>query len=133
MKYNFDEVVDRIHEPGSYSIKWADNPFVRQFIGAPDPLPENRISYFTADMDFRCPPGVKNALQVVLDHDIFGYSGFDDDYYKAVTGWFKRRFDWEFSEDSIFYAHGTHEGIAQMIRDFTQVGEGVMLFTPSYG
>ena len=133
MKYNFDEVVDRIHEPGSYSIKWADNELIRQFIGAKDALPEDRISYFTADMDYRCAPGVKAALQVVLDHDIFGYSGPDKAYFEAVQGWFKRRFDWEFPLDSIFIAHGTHEGIADIIKRFTNEGDGVLLFTPSYG
>lgn len=133
MKYNFDEFIDRSNDPGSYSVKWADNPNVRKFIGAPNELPKDRISYYIADMDYACPPTVQAALKQVLDHGIYGYSGFDEDYYKAVTGWFKRRFGWEFSEDSIYYAHGTHEGIAELIRKFTQVGEGVLLFTPSYG
>lgn len=133
MKYNFDEVVDRINEPGSYSIKWADNEFIRSFIGAKDPLADDRISYFTADMDFRCPPAIKEGMQVVLDHDIFGYSAPDQAYFESVCGWFKRRFDWEFSPESVFIAHGTHEGIADLIPTFTKEGEGVLLLTPSYG
>ena len=132
MKYNFDEVVDRINEPGTYSIKWADNAMIRKFIGAKEALAPDRISYFTADMDFRCPPAVKEALQVVLDHDIFGYSAPDQEYFEAVCGWFKRRFDWEFSPESVFIAHGTHEGIRDLIPIYTKEGDGVMLFTPSY-
>ena len=59
MKYDFDQVVDRIHAPYSYSIKWAgDGPageLIKGMCGLEE-LPEDRISLFTADMDFKCPP-----------------------------------------------------------------------------
>ena len=49
MKYNFDEVVDRVHEDGSYSSKWSNNErMAKMFLT--DKLPEDRLCFFLADM-----------------------------------------------------------------------------------
>lgn len=132
MKYNFDEVVDRINELGSYSIKWADNKIIRNFFGTENPLPTDRISFFTADMDYRCSPAIQKALMEVAKHNIYGYSSPNEEYYDAVINWFSRRFDWKFNRDSIFLCHGTHDGISQLIKKFSKPGDGIILLTPSY-
>lgn len=133
MKYDFDEIIDRAGEPGSYSNKWARDGFMSRMYGFPEGFPEDRICYFVADMDYRCPPGVQNKLREVLDHGIFGYTSAPKEYYKAVTGWFARRFDWHFSEQSIHIHHGTHTGIQELIKRYTAPGDGILLFVPSYG
>ena len=71
MKYNFDEVVDRIHEEGSYSVKWADGPWIASAFKG-EPAPEDRLCFFTADMDYRCAPEIVEAVQTVAKHGIFG-------------------------------------------------------------
>ena len=55
----FDNVVER---RGTDSSKWGKYDGV-------DVLP-----FWVADMDFRAPPFIREALQQRLDHGIFGYS-----------------------------------------------------------
>ena len=62
MKYNFDEIVDRTHEAGSYSSKWSDNERMKAMFMA-DELPEDRLCFFLADMDFRCSPAIIEAVK----------------------------------------------------------------------
>ena len=133
MKYNFDEVVLRQSEPGSYSSKWDPNGFIAQRMGFPEGLPEDRICYFLADMDYRCPPGIQAKMQEVINHNVYGYTSVPKEYYKAICDWYARRFDWHFSEDSIILHHGTHTAVAELVKRYTKEGDGVILFTPSYG
>lgn len=129
MKYNFEEIVDRVHEPFSYSAKWSAK--MGALIGAKD-FPEDRICVETADMDFRCAPCITEALVKTAQHGIFGYSVAPDAYFEAVSGWFKRRFDWEFSPNNVFIHAGTHAAIAEIIKKFTKEGDGVIVLTPCY-
>ena len=57
MKYNFDEIIDR---EGTDSVKWDD---YKKRWNRDDLLP-----LWVADMDFRTPPFVINALKERLDH-----------------------------------------------------------------
>ncbi len=129
MKYNFDEVIDRIHDPYSYSAKWSEKMGSLFGFG---PFPEDRICVETADMDFRCPPCIIDALVKTAQHGIFGYSVAPDAYYKAVSGWFRRRFDWEINPKHIFIHAGTHAAISDIMKNFTKEGDGIVVLTPCY-
>lgn len=136
MKYDFDQVVDRIHAPYSYSIKWAgDGPageLIKGMCGLEE-LPEDRISLFTADMDFKCPPQLTEALVKTAQHGIFGYSSTPKSYYEAVSRWFADRFDWHFSPDNVILgSNATHDLLARCVKTFTKEGEGVIVLLPSY-
>lgn len=63
MKYNFDEVIER---RGTDSVKWDG---VENVWGRKDLLP-----MWVADMDFRTPPFVMDALRRRLDHEVLGYT-----------------------------------------------------------
>ena len=53
-------------------------------------MTEESLPLFTADMDFPVPQPVIDALHKTVDHRIFGYSVFPDEYYEAVINWFKK-------------------------------------------
>ncbi len=131
MKYNFDEVVDRIHEEGSYSVKWADGPWVASAFKG-EPAPDDRLCFFTADMDFRCAPEIVEAVQTVAKHGIFGYSAAPNTYYEAVIRWMKDRFDWEVKQEEIHCAHGAHAAVVEAIDKLTKPGAGVIVPLPTY-
>jgi cystathionine beta-lyase len=134
MKYNFDEVIDRRHDPYSYSVKWASHPILIKMLGV-DKIDDDCIPVFTADMDFRCAQPIIDAMHRVADHGIFGYSGhwFVPDYYAAITNWFKRRHNWEIHPEEIMYVNGTVEALKQVILAFTEPGDGVIIQRPVYG
>lgn len=127
MKYNFDEIIDRAHDKYSYSLKWSES----KLMGL-DYFPEDRICLQTADMDFKTAPAVIEAMEGVAKHGIYGYSGLNDDYRKAVVDWYHRRQDWNFEMEDITFTPGTHTGIAECIKRLTKPGDGVIVLVPSY-
>ena len=70
MVFNFDEVVDR---RGTNSMKWDTGPRFMGRLGT-ERFDEDTISVYTADMDFRCPPSVKEEIMKVVEHNIYGYT-----------------------------------------------------------
>ena len=57
-----------------------------------------------ADMDFKAPPAVLEALRRRLDHGVFGYEAVPDSLLPALTRWLKRRHGWEVDEGHILRA-----------------------------
>lgn len=131
MKYNFDEVVDRIHEPGSYSSKWASNERMAAMF-LTDKLPEDRLALYLADMDFRCAPEIIDALIAEAKHGIFGYTQAPDEYFEAVCAWNKRRFGIDVKPEDISIAHGAHTAIVNVVQKLTKEGDGVIIPQPTY-
>ena len=62
--YDFDEVIDR---RGTHAMKW-DMIAARSGIEADDAIP-----MWVADMDFRAPPGVTEALREEIERGTHGY------------------------------------------------------------
>ena len=129
MNYQFDEVVDRAHDPYSFSGKWGN--WAARSLGL-DKLPDDAICLQTADMDFKAAPEIIEDLKKVAEHGIFGYSMMDDRYTDAVRGWFHDRFGWDFPAEDIVYTAGTHTAVAECVKRLTNPGEGVIVTTPCY-
>jgi cysteine-S-conjugate beta-lyase len=128
VKYNFDEIVNR---RGTYSIKWDGGELIKN-LGLTDRYDEDTIPLFTADMDLPVPQPLIDALHKTVDHRIFGYSVFPDEYFEAVQHWFKKRHDWEFQKEEIVYSPGTVHALNVAVRAFTQPGDGVIIQRPVY-
>ena len=132
MKFDFDEVVDR-HGTGSSKWEFGEQLVAR---GITDRFDEDTIPLFTADMDFRCPPSVKEEILKVAEHNLYGYSGLDinvtKDYFDAIINWFKDKFDWDITPEEITYVNGTVEAVGVAIKAFTKEGEGVLINRPIY-
>jgi len=121
MKYDFDSVISRY---GTNSIKWD---FTKERFGDKDILPMS-----IADMDFRAPQPVIDALQKVVDYGIFGYTGVNQSYYEAFIGWMKRRHSWEIEKDWVVISPGVMPTIDTLIQTFTKSGDQVIVQTPVY-
>ncbi len=70
MKYNFDEIVDR---KNTSCVKWD---FAEKFFEAKDLLP-----MWVADMDFKTPDFIVEAVKKRAAHEIYGYTVRPDSYY----------------------------------------------------
>ena len=132
MKYEFDEIIDRIHDPYSFSFKWKSPSYILDDLGVKE-VREDVICLETADMDFKTAPEIIEDLKKLADHGIYGYSAIPDEYYEAVCDWYKRRQDWKFSKEDIIYCPGTHNAVAVCVKLYTKPGEGVIVLTPCYG
>ncbi|MCB1405192.1 MAG: pyridoxal phosphate-dependent aminotransferase [Rhodobacteraceae bacterium] len=120
---NFDEIIDR---RGTHSAKWD---MMQDLFGV---SPEDGISMWVADMDFRPPQVVQDALQKMLDIGVYGYFGGDADYKHAIQWWMKTRHGWDIDPAHVFTTHGLVNGTGLCVQAFTDPGDGVVLFTPVY-
>lgn len=120
---NFDEIIDRHN---THSVKWD---MMEKIYGVPA---SDGLSMWVADMDFRPPACVQEALQKMLDHGVYGYFGDDGAYRAAIGWWMENRHGWKIEPDWIFTTHGLVNGTAMCVDTFTRPGDGVVLFTPVY-
>ena len=120
-KYNFDEIVPR---EGTNCIKYDAREKV---FGSADVLP-----LWVADMDFRTPDFIVDAIKKRTEHEIFGYSFKSDSYYKSVIDWMKRRHNWDISKGQISSSPGVVAGLTIAIETFSKPGDGVVVQPPVY-
>ncbi len=119
----FDDLIER---RGTNCGKWDK---MEQIYGVPA---EDGLAMWVADMDFRPPQVVSDALRGMLDPGIFGYYGNDDGYRRAICSWMETRHSWQVDPSWIFTTHGLVNGTGMCVDAFTDPGDGVVLFTPVY-
>jgi len=120
-KYNFDEIIDR---RGTNAIK-VDA--LAERYGNADIIP-----LWVADMDFKSPPAVAEAIIERAKHGIFGYTSPSQGYYDSVINWIGRHHDWKIEQDWISFIPGIVKGIAFVIDCFTEKDHEVIIQPPVY-
>ncbi len=128
MKYNFDEIVNRRN---TYSLKWDGEELIKT-IGYTERYDQETIPLFTADMDLPVPQPLIDALHKTVDHRIFGYSVFPDEYFEAIQNWFKKRHNWTIKREEIVYSPGTVHALHVAVKALTNPGDGVIIQRPVY-
>ena len=116
---DFDELVNR-YTPEDIKYEKID--------GIDDLIP-----MWVADMDFRSPKEVIDSLVKVSQNGVFGYSEADESYDKALTDWFKRRYDWNVDPKTVLKLPGVVLGVSLSITALTKPGDSVLIFEPLYG
>ena len=120
---SFDQIIDR---RGTHCVKWDK---MEALYGV---SPDEGIAMWVADMEFRPPACVQDALQAMLDHGVYGYFGDESAYLGAICWWMENRHGWRVDPAAIFTTHGLVNGTAMCVDAFTAPGDGVVLFTPVY-
>ncbi|KAB7614791.1 pyridoxal phosphate-dependent aminotransferase [Amylibacter sp. SFDW26] len=120
---SFDEIIDRRN---THSSKWD---MMEPIYGV---SPDDGLAMWVADMDFKPPQCVLDAIIGMTDHGVFGYYADEASYRAAICGWMERRHNWAVDPESIFTAHGLGNGTALCTAAFTDPGDAVVLFTPVY-
>jgi cystathionine beta-lyase len=119
----FDEEIDR---HGTHSMKWD---MMEPIYGVPA---ADGLSMWVADMDFRPPDCVQDALARMVDHGIYGYFGDDAAYKDAIGWWMETRHGWKVDPAWITTTNGLVNGTGLCVDAFTDPGDGVVLMTPVY-
>ncbi len=117
----FDEIIERRN---TQSLKWDG---LNLNFGRDDLLP-----MWVADMDFRPPKKVIQALQQRVEHGIFGYTITTESVSQAINDWIRRRYAWEIDNDWILYSPGVVPSIKTAIEAFTEPDDQVLIQTPVY-
>src|SRR5512133_2717847 len=121
MDYNFDEIIER-RNTGCVKYDLLESVF-----GKKDILP-----FWVADMDFRSPSCVVDAIKEKADHAIYGYPVRTEEFYQSIIGWLSRRHGWEIDRSWILFTPGVVPAINLAIWAFTQPGEGIIIQHPFY-
>lgn len=121
MKYNFDEVIDR---NGTDSVKWDG---MEERWGRKDLIP-----MWVADMDFRTPPFVIEAIRKRLEHEVLGYTFACGEWAESIVRWLRERYGWSVGKEMLTFVPGIVRGLAFAIHCFTEKEDKVMVMSPVY-
>jgi cystathionine beta-lyase len=120
MRYNFDEIVNR---RDTNCEKW-DNCTDR--FGRNDLLP-----LWVADMDFKTPDFIIDALKQRLEHEVLGYQTRPESFYRSVESWLHQR-GWQIDRHKISFSPGVVPAINFAVNVFTDPGDKILINTPVY-
>lgn len=118
---NFDEEVDR------YNTNCLKYDF-KSYYNVPDDV----YPMWIADMDFRCCDEILNALHKKIDHGVFGYSKYDNTYFKAIQNWYKNNFDTDLKEEWLVQTPGVVFALATAVKALTNIDDHVLITNPVY-
>jgi len=119
--HTMDSIFDQVHERRhTDSQKW-------QKYAGQDILP-----MWVADMDFKAPEPVLQALHDRIDHGIFGYARPERGTIEAVLGMLQRNYDWAVEEEWLVWLPGLVVGLNITSRAFAEPGEKILTTTPIY-
>ncbi len=117
----FDTILDRHH---TNSVKWDT---LKKSYGTSDLLP-----LWVADMDFKAPLAVRQALSSYIDQGILGYTIYPDSLYNAIISWQKRRHDFAIEKEAILFNSGVVPSLSLAVQAYTNPGDAVMIHDPVY-
>jgi len=119
--YDFDEVYNRV---GTNTVKW-DNAAERHSGGLD-------VGMGIADMDFKAPACIKEALEERLEHENWGYTNTPDGYVEAIIEWNQRRYGFGIDPSTLVLTTGVHPGVIAALKTFSPPGTRTLIATPSY-
>ena len=118
MQYNFDEIINR---KNTDSFKWD---FFQD--------PEGTIPMPVADMDFKSPEPILEALREVTEHGVFGYSIVPEELKDVLQERLERLYGWKTEKEWQVWIPGLVPAITATCRAIGEVGDGVLTSIPVY-
>jgi cystathionine beta-lyase len=116
MQYDFDQVIDR---RGTNSIKWTH-------------YPDDVLPFWVADLDFRAPEPVLQALRSAVAHGIFGYESPPKILRETVAARMQKLYGWDVTDDMVLAVTGIVSGFYVAAAAFCQPGDGYLIQPPVY-
>ena len=118
----FDQVFER---RGHDATKWDYPLFVKDN--------KDIVPMWVADMDFRTPDCIVDAMAKRLEHHAFGYFKIPQAYFDGIAKWQKERYGVDgVTADQVDYQNGVLGGVATALQAFTAPGEPILIHSPTY-
>ena len=117
MTTNFDLVLNR-RNPNNLN-KWTT-------------YPKDVLPMWVADMDFRAPKPILDALRKAVDHGVFGYEMPPAALKETVAARMDRLYRWKVKPEAVIAVTGIVSGFSVAAREFCTPRKGVMVQTPVY-
>ncbi|WP_189444039.1 MalY/PatB family protein, partial [Salinicola rhizosphaerae] len=116
MNFDFATHIDRRQHP---TKKWQQ-------------YDEDVLPLWVADMDFRSPPPILEALADRVDHGVFGYGDTPSRLKRALCAWSRDHYDWAIDEAWQLWVPGVVPALNLAALAFSEPGQGVLTATPIY-
>ena len=121
MEFNFDEIIDR---KNTHAFKYDA---LQRVFGRSDILP-----LWVADMEFRSPQCITDALKGVLEQGVYGYSSEPAELFDSIHDWILAEHGWDVRKEWYTYVGGIVRGIAYAVQFFTKPGDKIIVQSPVY-
>ncbi|WP_151950206.1 MalY/PatB family protein [Aliarcobacter butzleri] len=121
MIYNFDEETNR------KNTNCAKYDGLKKYFGYEDLNP-----LWVADMDFKTPSFINDAIIKAASNSLYGYSVDTPELYASIINWQKNEHDWEIEQKDIFMINGVVPAYSACIEAFSEVDDEVIVQTPIY-
>jgi cystathionine beta-lyase len=120
-KYNFDEIISRENtDCVKYDLR-------KLYFGTEDVIP-----MWVADMDFRTPDFIIEAIKKRLEHEILGYSIRSGSFNRSIANWMKSRHNWRINPNWVSFSPGVVPALNMLVLAFTQPGDKIIVQPPVY-
>ncbi len=116
MTSTFDTVIPR---RGTRSVKW------RRY-------PEDVLPMWVADMDFRAPQPILDALAAEIEHGVLGYDFPSRELQAAVAARMETLYGWQVAPEAVVTIPGLVTGFNVAAKISVQPGEGLLVQPPVY-
>ncbi|MEN1970278.1 MalY/PatB family protein [Lentibacillus sp. N15] len=118
---NFDLIHNRKQ---TRSVKWDTAEHLFQ---SKDVLP-----MWVADMDFKAPQEVLQAIMDRTEHGIFGYTVVDEAVRGAIVNWVAKRHHWHIEPSYLSFSQGVVASLHMAVQAFTEPNDKILIQTPVY-
>ena len=119
--YNFDEVIDR---KNTNAVK-TDR--CEALFGTNDVIP-----LWVADMDFRTPDFILDAIRKRLDHPILGYTVTPENFFPLMQKWISEHHDWDLKAEWLGFVPGIVPALSFAVQSMTEAGDEIIVQPPVY-
>ncbi|MDR0579741.1 MAG: pyridoxal phosphate-dependent aminotransferase [Campylobacteraceae bacterium] len=113
----FDEIIDR---GNTHALK------LERYKNYKDAIPA-----WVADMDFKSPQCVIDALKKRIEHGVFGYTAVNDGLIKAAINFIKKEHNWDTSKEWFAFTSGVVASM-NIVCGMLKENESVITTTPIY-
>lgn len=104
-----------------------DPHFLKRIFGTEDVAP-----FWVADMDFAVADPIRDELTRLAERAQFAYEFDHKGVYSSIAEWFERRNALTLKTDSFVQVPGVLTGLALIIRELTNPGDGILIQTPAF-
>ncbi len=94
--------------------------------------PKDVLPMWVADMDFRAPPPILNALHKAIDHGVLGYELPSGALRKTVAVRMEQLYGWKVAPEMVVAVTGIVSGFSAAARAFCSPKRGYLIQTPVY-
>ena len=121
IEYNFDEKINR------KNTNCAKYDGLKKYFGYEDLNP-----LWVADMDFKTPAFINDAIINAAKNSLYGYSIDSDALYESIINWQNTQHNWQINKEDIYMINGVVPAYSACIEAFSNEGDEVIVQTPIY-